>query len=276
MNYNVDNWNAIIDDLNSDTFHIIHFLNRAQLLDDSFNLAKSGYLDFSVALDVLKYLHREYELMPLTDGFRAIEFLLTHLNDEPFYDDLQAIMRNTLDEIYVRVNNVSHPEYPRIFSENYHQMVKLKVNLFACKFGASACITDSRSQMFLYDLTIRQPTAEERQHLYCGALHGDLASSHWTQLKLRLAAITNGIEMYRDNQDEISDILYAFSNCDDSVERLELFLTDIFNKSQPFPYNLITVEDAAIVVGNLIRGSTKRREVVMDFYRFQFETVNST
>jgi hypothetical protein len=82
--------------------------------------------------------------------------------------------------------------------------------------------------------------------------------------------------MYRDNQDEISDILYAFSNCDDDVERVESLLTDIFNKSQPFPYNLISVEDAAIVVGSLIRGSAKRREIVMDFYRFQFETVNST
>ena len=155
-------------------------------------------------------------------------------------------------------------------------MLKLKVNLFACKFGAPACTEDARSQMFLYDLSIRQPSADERQHLYCGALHSDLASSHWTQLKVRLAAITNGIEMYRDNQDEISDLLYAFSNCDDNEERVQLLLTDIFNKSQPFPYNLISVEDAAIVVGNLIRGSTKRREVVMDFYRYQFETVNST
>lgn len=276
MNYNVDNWNAIIDDLNSNTFHIIHVLNRAQLLDDSFNLAKSGYLDFSIALNVLKYLHREYELMPLTAGFRAIEFLLTRLSHEPFYDDLLAIMRNELDEIYVRVNNASHPEYPHIFSDDYHQMLKLKVNLMACKFGAPACTTDARSEMFLYDLTIRQPTADNRQYLYCGALHGDLASSHWTQLKLRLAAITNDIEMYRDNQDEISDILYAFSNCDDNMERVELLLTDIFNKSQPFPYNLISVEDAVIVVGNLIRGSAKKREVVMDFYRFQFEMVNST
>lgn len=276
MNYNVDNWNAIIDDLNSNTFHIIHVLNRAQLLDDSFNLAKSGYLDFSIALNILKYLQREYELMPLTDGFRVIEFLLTRLTDEPFYDDLVEFIRNMLDEIYVRVNKESHPEYPRIFSDNYHQMVKLKVNLFACKFGAPSCTEDARTEMFLYDLTIRQPSAEERQHLYCGALHGDLASSHWMQLKLRLAAITNGVEMYRDNQDEISDILYAFSNCDDSVERVQTLLMDIFNKSQPFPYNLVSVEDAAIVVGNLIRGSSKRREVVMDFYRFQFETVNST
>lgn len=276
MNYNVDNWNAIIDDLNSNTFHIIHVLNRAQLLDDSFNLARAGYLDFSIALDVLKYLHWEVELMPLTDGFRVIEFLLTRLDQEPFYDDLLAMMRNILDEIYIRVNNESHPEYPRIFSDNYRQMVELKVNLFACKFGAPACVDDARSKMFLYDLTIRQPSADERQHLYCGALHGDLASSHWTQLKVRLTAITDGVEMYRDNQDEISDILYAFSNCDDNLERVEVLVTDIFNKSQPLAYNFISVEDAVIVVGNLIRGSSRRREVIMDFYRFQFEMVNST
>lgn len=240
------------------------------MLDDSFNLAKAGYVDFSIALDVLKYLHREYELMPLTDGFKAIEFLLTRFDaQQSFYDDLISIMRDTLDEIYVRVNNASHPEYPRIFSDNYHQMVKLKVNLVACKFKAPTCIDDARTQMALYDLTIRKPSADERQFIYCGALHDDLA---WMQLKVRLAEITNGDEMYRDNQDEISDILHALTNCDDNVERVENLLTDIFNKS----HNLISVEDAAIVMGNLIRGSTKTRELVMDFYRTRFETVNST
>lgn len=275
VNYNEHNWNAIINVLNGNTFHIVHVLNRAQLLDDSFNLAKAGYLDFSIALNLLtKYLHREYELMPITDGFRTIEFLLTYLDEQPFYADLLDILQNVLDEIYVRVNNASHPEHPRTFPDNYHQLIKLKVNLFACKFGAFACIVDARSEMFLYDLVIQQPTADERQYLYCGALNGDLATSQWTKLKGRLADITKDIEIYRDNQDEITDILYAFSNCDDDMERVELLLIDIFNKSQPFPYQLISKEDATYVIGNLIKVGSKHRELVMEFYSDHYELVN--
>jgi hypothetical protein len=238
-------------------------------------LAKSGYLNFYTALNILKYLQREYELMPITDGFRAIEFLLTYLDEQSFYDKMLDIFQNILNEIYVRVNNASHSEYPRTFSDNYHQLLKLKVNLFACKFGASACINDARSQMFLYDLTFRQPLPDERQYLYCGALHSDISNAHWMQLKVRLADITNGIESYRDNQDEITDILYALSNCDDNMDRVELLLIDIFNKSQPFPYQLITKEDATFVIGNLIKVGSKHRELVMDFYQDQFDIVNA-
>jgi hypothetical protein len=276
VNYNADNWNAIINALNSYAFHIIHVLNRAQLLDDSFNLAKSGYLDFSIALNLLKYLHREYELMPLTDGLKSIEFLLTSLDVQPFYDDLMPVMRNILNEIYLRLNNASHPEYPRIFSDNYHQMLKLKVNLFACKFKAPACLANARQQMFLYDLTFRQPSADERQYLYCGGMSGDISEAHWMQLKLRLNEITQNIEMYRDNQDEISDILYSFANCDENIERVENFLMDIFNKSQDFPYQLISKDDATICVGQLIKLSSKHRELVMEFYFDRYQLLNAT
>jgi hypothetical protein len=277
VNYNSDNWNAIIDGLRSSTFHIIHVLNRAQLLDDSFNLARAGYLDFSVILSMLKYLRREYELMPITAGFRSIEFLLTHLDNQPFYGELLAVMREIMDEIYMRVNNASHPEYPRAFSENHHTVLTLKVNLFACRFGAPSCTNDARTAMFLHELTLAQPDVDSRPHLYCGALHGDLASSHWMQLKLRLVDITNSSEVYRDNQEEISEILFAMSSCDPDVSRVERLLMDIFNKTQSFPIENISADDATAVVANLIRASSAHRGHVMDFYYERyFEIVNNT
>lgn len=276
MNYNDDNWNAIINSLDSGTFHIIHVLNRAQLLDDCFSLAKADYLDFRIILNMLKYLKREYELMPITAGFKAIEFLLTQLDEQPFYDHLLEIMREIMDEIYVRVNNPSHPEYPRAFSENHHQVLKLKVNLFACRFGASTCIKDARTSMFLYDLTISQPAVDSRSHIYCGALHGDLSMNHWTQLKLRLTKIITTAELYRDNQEEITDILYALSSCDSDLSRNERLLMDIFNTTQPFPYENISIDDSIAVIGNLIKTSSKHRDLVMDFFYERYEILNNT
>lgn len=248
-------------------------------MDDSFNLAKSGYLNFNITLSMLKYLRREYELMPITTGFRAIQFFLTYLDNQPFYNNLISIMREITDEIYVRINNVSHPEYPKGFSENYHQNVKLKVNLLACRFGAPSCVQDARNFMFLDDSTtlqIKQPSADDRPHIFCGALQGDLADNHWTQLKSRLLKMTTSIELYRDNQDEINDILYAFSNCDNSLVRVEIFLMDIFNKSQSPSYDIITKDDATRVIGNLIKSSSKHRELVLDFYMDRFTSFNET
>lgn len=61
VNYEIANWQALTNALNSDAFDTIHILNRAQIVDDSINLALSGYLDYEVVFDILTYLSRETE-----------------------------------------------------------------------------------------------------------------------------------------------------------------------------------------------------------------------
>ena len=51
----------------------IHVINRAQIMDDALNLAKSDLLDYETALSVTGYLSKEVEYVPwasaLTGGF---------------------------------------------------------------------------------------------------------------------------------------------------------------------------------------------------------------
>ncbi|XP_070503481.1 aminopeptidase N-like [Chironomus tepperi] len=269
VNYDTDNWNAIINVLDSSTYSTIHFLNRAQLLDDSFNLAKSGYLDFTINLNILKYLRREYELVPITAGFKAIQFMLSHLNDQPFYEDFKNIMLNIIDEIYERVNYPSHPEYPKTFSENHHAVLKLKVNLFACRFGATSCVKDADEKMNFDDV----PDIDDRPYFYCGILRSKSSENQWNNLWTRLEEIVKSTELYRDNQEEISEILYAFSYCDNDPQRVNNLLMKLFNKSQSATDNKISNDDATVIIGNLIRASKIHRELVMDFYDEHYETV---
>jgi aminopeptidase N len=42
----------------------IHVINRAQIMDDALNLAKSGLLDYETALSVTGYLSKEVEYIP--------------------------------------------------------------------------------------------------------------------------------------------------------------------------------------------------------------------
>ena len=54
----------------------IHVINRAQIMDDALNLAKSDLLDYETALSVTGYLSKEVEYVPwasaLTGGFYII------------------------------------------------------------------------------------------------------------------------------------------------------------------------------------------------------------
>ena len=42
----------------------IHVVNRAQIMDDALNLAKSGLLEYDTALSVTGYLSKEVEYIP--------------------------------------------------------------------------------------------------------------------------------------------------------------------------------------------------------------------
>lgn len=275
VNYNIENWKAIIDQLNSGSFHsaLIHELNRAQLLDDSFNLARSNYLDFSIALDLLKYLRQETSLVPLFAGFRSIEFLLSTLDEEKFFNDLKTILLEIVDETYLKVNNkllVVAPE-----DEDYHILTKLHVNSFACKVGAHSCTNDVMQKMMFFDYEHKPFDVNERPWLLCGVLGGELSPLHWTQMKLRITRTNGNENLYRDNQDEISEIFQAFSTCDTNLTRVERLLSDIFfYDNETFSYEHVSNENALQVVRNLIKTSSSHRGLMMQFYSANFDAVN--
>jgi aminopeptidase N len=64
VNYDFQNWHALMLALNSDDFDKIHVLNRAQLVDDVLNFAVGGYSDYETAFGIIGYLNRETEFAP--------------------------------------------------------------------------------------------------------------------------------------------------------------------------------------------------------------------
>jgi len=90
--YNEENYKLLTDYLNSDKHTNIHPLNKAQLLDDSLNLARAGVLNYSIALDITTYLERETEYIPWTSYFRALTFLNIRLNGTEVYDSFKVTL----------------------------------------------------------------------------------------------------------------------------------------------------------------------------------------
>jgi len=74
VNYDVNNWNELIKQLNSD-HEIINNINRAQLLDDSFNLGRAGHVDQRVFLNISSYLVNEKNPLPFRAAFYGLDFI---------------------------------------------------------------------------------------------------------------------------------------------------------------------------------------------------------
>lgn len=77
VNYDSRNWNRLIAALKNDPKQI-HFLNRAQLVDDSFNLARAGELPYSVPFTLVEYLDKENDFIPWYSVLNSINYVVEH------------------------------------------------------------------------------------------------------------------------------------------------------------------------------------------------------
>lgn len=64
VNYDVNLWSLLIEQLHGSDFNRIHVLNRAQLVDDSLNLARAGLLFYDTPFEILSYLKNEFDYAP--------------------------------------------------------------------------------------------------------------------------------------------------------------------------------------------------------------------
>lgn len=85
VNYDENNWMNIIEALRSDELESIHRINRAQLIDDSFNLARAGELNYDTPLNLIQYLSKEKDFIPWDSANAALNYLNIMLTGNPIY-----------------------------------------------------------------------------------------------------------------------------------------------------------------------------------------------
>jgi len=92
VNYDNENWMKIVDELNKTSFTKIHPINRAQLIDDSINLAKHNYVDIETALEVLKYIRQETDYIPMASAISAFIYLDRMLRELSEYNIVKVFV----------------------------------------------------------------------------------------------------------------------------------------------------------------------------------------
>lgn len=106
MNYDASNWALLIKQLKK-TPNDINVLNRAQLIDDSFNLARADMLHYRVPLDLATYLNVEEDPLPWYSAMNSYSYLL------------ERMRRNETEYSYFRVRrNISSHYLLNYFGEH--------------------------------------------------------------------------------------------------------------------------------------------------------------
>lgn len=94
VDYDADNWNALINQL--DINHsIIHVLNRAQIINDAFNLALDKRMDYTLVLSLSEYLKKEHDVLPWYSAKYEFGYLINRMRRCPNgYKYLKVINNN--------------------------------------------------------------------------------------------------------------------------------------------------------------------------------------
>lgn len=82
VNYNLNNWNLLINQLKNDPKSIPN-INRAQLIADSFNLARAGELPYTVPFNLIDYLYKEDDFIPWYSVKNGMSYLVERLRRCP-------------------------------------------------------------------------------------------------------------------------------------------------------------------------------------------------
>nr|CAD7587584.1 unnamed protein product [Timema genevievae] len=162
VNYDATNWALIAAHLNSDSFLQIPPVNRAQLLDDVFNLARAGYVDYTLVLQMVKYLERETDYVPWYATFNGLNYVDKRMRGAPSYDYYawKRFILKLLNKAYTTLGSEGKDTDGHVT-----KLFRNQILTWACNLGDYACVSSAK-QRFAAHMTLRHGGVEEWNFLW--------------------------------------------------------------------------------------------------------------
>lgn len=220
VNYEISNWNKIIAALNSPNFNQIHVLNRAQLIDDSLNLAADGYLNYKIALQVLSYLERETDYIPWRAAVNNLDKLQILINSgsESTQVDFRKFIVSLLQRTYKHYENNVAAELMDKFGR------ELAID-WTCRMGEEECLSEAYENVQLIVVDEQEISASLEVVYLCNGLKGGSKQDEFNFLWQKM--------LNSDDQAQRIRIIDGLL-CSSDADMLSELLQDIFdNKAEP-------------------------------------------
>lgn len=136
VNYDLKNWYRLIAELKFNP-KTIHVLNRAQLIDDSFNLARAGELSHTVPFTLVSYLQKEDDYIPWYSVLNSMSFIVERLRRCPHTGAQVKDFAKTYAEIaYKKVSD----QYEKNDGKHLTKTSMQAFSNWACKLDVESCV----------------------------------------------------------------------------------------------------------------------------------------
>ncbi|KAJ8281244.1 hypothetical protein GJAV_G00065240 [Gymnothorax javanicus] len=137
VNYDSDNWERLLSQLNS-KHQLIPVINRAQIVDDAFNLARAKILNITLALRTTVYLREEREVIPWQSAINNLNYFFLMFDRSKVYGPMQAYLKKLVTPLWSYFQNITQ-NWKRVPSDHNDQYNQVNAIWLACKTGMETC-----------------------------------------------------------------------------------------------------------------------------------------
>nr|AGT95896.1 aminopeptidase N [Aedes aegypti] len=163
VNYDDDNWAKISEALRSENFGGIHVLNRAQIVDDLFNLARAGVVKYDAALEILDYLEDETEYPPwlaAVNGLTTLSRRIHHEDEEKF--------AKYIVQLFSKAHGLVKFTAPTDEESRLFTYLRINVLQWSCNYGSITCKKAAFDEFVrYYEDPANKVHPDLRQVVYC-------------------------------------------------------------------------------------------------------------
>ncbi|GFT12414.1 aminopeptidase N [Nephila pilipes] len=196
VNYDEHNWRLLIQQFQQD-HKKIHPVNRAQIIDDSLDLARAGLMDYQLALNTTLYLRKEEDYLPWKAALHGFSFIDSMICRSAVYGKWKEYVVEQLKRTYDQLGWEESPD------ENIlTQFKRVSVLSWMCVYGHEDCIQKAQERFNRWrqdpdNVNIVPPNL--RSVVYCTAVsHGgeDVWNFLWARYKAAKIASEKDKFMY--------------------------------------------------------------------------------
>ncbi|KAM9817545.1 aminopeptidase Ey-like [Neosynchiropus ocellatus] len=137
VNYDAQNWERLLSKLDSRP-QDVPVINRAQIIDDAFNLARAKLVGTTLALRTTKFLRREVDYMPWQTARRNLDYFFLMFDRSEVYGPMQAYIRKQVAPLFQYFQNLTAnwTTIPDKHTDQYNQVNAISL---ACSSGVEGC-----------------------------------------------------------------------------------------------------------------------------------------
>ncbi|XP_059402452.1 aminopeptidase N-like [Carassius carassius] len=169
VNYDNNNWELLLNVLQNSR-QSIPVINRAQLIDDAFNLAKAGIVETTLALKTTLFLNSETEYMPWEAALDNLDYFYLMFDRTEVYGPMQKYVGGKVKALFDYFKRITNWEdVPDGHTDQYNQINALRI---ACSTGNEECKTLIKTwfQQWMANPNVNPIKANLRSTVYCSAI----------------------------------------------------------------------------------------------------------